>query len=89
MITEWLIDMALAVVDWFVSLFGDATVPDWLTGVSGWISDLLQNAAGLGAWIPFVLLATVAGSVFGTWLVLWIVKAIRWIWGLTPLSGGS
>lgn len=89
MITEWLLDLCVTVVTWFTGMFGDAEVPDWLLGVTGWIGDLLESAAGLGAWVNFPLVAAVAAAVFGTWLVLWLVKALRWLWGLTPLSGGS
>lgn len=89
MVTEWLIGLGVAIVEWFVSLFGDAEPPEWLTGVSGFIAELFARASGLGAWVPFVLIGIVGGSVFATWAVLWLVKLIRWAWGLTPLSGGS
>jgi hypothetical protein len=88
-ITEWLLSFAEAIGDWFIGLFPDEEPPSWITGVSDYIADLFQNASGLGAWVPFVLLGTVASAVFGLWLVLWLIKLVRWVWGLTPFSGGS
>lgn len=89
MISEWFLDLFAGIVEWFASLFGDGDVWPWLTGMSDFISDLLENAAGLGAWFPFVLFGLVAGTYFTLWFLFWGLKFLRWLWGLTPFSGGS
>lgn len=89
MITEFLLSIFEAISAWFVGLFGDAQLPDWITGVADTFTDVVMNASGLGAWFPFVLLGAVGGFMLTLWFVLWSVKGIRWVWGLTPFSGGS
>lgn len=89
MITEWFIAIGQAIADWFLGLFGDDAPPAWLGQVADFISDLVARADGLGAWVPWPLFGTIAGFLVLLWLVFWVVKGIRWVWGLTPLSGGS
>lgn len=77
------------IVEWFAGLFGEGELWPWLTGLGDFISELLENAAGLGAWFPFVLFGAVATAYFGLWGLFWGIKFLRWLWGLTPFSGGS
>jgi hypothetical protein len=60
-----------------------------MTGVSTFLADIVTRVQGLGAWIPFALFGGMAGTLLAIWAVFWIVKGIRWLWGLTPFSGGS
>jgi len=89
MITEAIINVFVALAEWFIGLFGDDDPPSWIEGAAGAVTDVLGYAAGLGAWFPFVVLGAVAGFLIGLWIVLWSIKGGRWVWGLTPLSGGS
>lgn len=89
MITEWFISLGVGIADWFLGLFGEDEPPVWLDGIADFFADLATRAAGLGAWIPWPLFVTVATFVLALWSVFWIVKGVRWIWGLTPFSGGS
>lgn len=89
MITEWFLELMAGVSEWFMTLFGDEDPPEWMSQVGGFIGDLVARASGLGAWFPFVLLSIVLGTTLALWLTFWTVKGIRWVWGLTPLSGGS
>ena len=89
MIVEWFLDLMAGISDWFMGLFGTDEPPAWLSGIGGFIGQLVERASGLGAWFPFVLFGAVAGTCLALWLTFWIVKGIRWVWGLTPFSGGS
>lgn len=89
MITEFFMDFAVLLQGWFLGLFGDDPPPLWITDVSTFFADVFDSALGLGAWVPFPLLGIVIMSVGGLWATFWIVKGIRWVWGLTPFSGGS
>lgn len=89
MITEWFMSIGLSIAQWFLGLFGDDPAPDWLTGFSGFIADMFDRVSGLGAWFPFVIFGAAVAANFSLWIVLWSVKGIRWLWGLTPFSGGS
>lgn len=89
MISEWFIDIGLGLQAWFLGLFGDEPIPDWLTSTSTFISELGLRVSGLGAWVPLGLLGTVCVGLLGFWGLFWLVKGIRWVWGLTPFSGGS
>ena len=89
MISEWFIQMWTGIQTWFVGLFGTADPPAFLAQVAGFIGDLSARISGLGAWMPMGLLGTVAVAVLGLWFALWVVKFVRWVWGLTPFSGGS
>lgn len=89
MIVEWLMDLWAAFCDWFLSLFGTDPVPAWLSDLGPFVADILDNASGLGAWFPFVVFGAVASTVCAVWLTLWLIKGLRWLYGLTPFSGGS
>ncbi|MDF2508048.1 MAG: hypothetical protein K0Q52_1907 [Microbacterium sp.] len=89
MISEFFINLGASIAAWFLSLFGTDEPPTWLADVAGFWADLATRVEGLGAWVPLGFLGTVIVSLLGIWAVFWLVKGIRWLWGLTPLSGGS
>lgn len=89
MISEFFLNLAATIGAWFLSLFGTEGPPAWLTTAGGFIAELAARVAGLGAWVPWPLFGTVTTAVLALWAGFWLVKGIRWLWGLTPLSGGS
>jgi hypothetical protein len=88
-ISEWFIGLALTIQEWFLGLFGDDPVPTWITEPATFLAEISARVSGLGAWFPFPLLFTMIGTLLAAWLGFWLVKGIRWLWGLTPFSGGS
>jgi hypothetical protein len=89
MITEWFLDWFLALQEWFLGFLGTDDPPAWIGDVAAVLADVIERASGLGAWFPFALLGTVAVFLLTLWGVLWSVKGVRWVYGLTPFSGGS
>lgn len=89
MIVEWFLDIMAGIQTWFLSLFGTAAPPEWINGAADTLTDVINRASGLGAWFPFPLMGAVAVFLLGLWLVLWSIKGARWLYGLTPISGGS
>ena len=89
MVSEWFMSLLQTVVQWFCSLFPTDDPPVWLTTVGSVLTDVINRASGLGAWFPFALLGTVGGFLLAMWAVLWGIKGVRWLWGITPFSGGS
>lgn len=90
MITEWFLQLAANVTTWFIGLWpAAASVPTWITGAAGYVQNVINSGAGLGAWIPWPLVIGVATFQVGTWFALWVVKVVRWVIGLIPTMGGG
>lgn len=89
MISEFFINLGASIVAWFLSLFGTDPIPTWLADLAPMITELWARVEGLGAWLPLGLLGTVSVGLLLLWAAFWLVKGIRWLWGLTPFSGGS
>lgn len=89
MITSWFISMGTGIADWFIGLFGTADPPDFIVQATSFVGTLLQSAAGLGAWIPWAVVLTVAAINFALWATGFGVKALRWLVGLFPTMGGG
>lgn len=89
MIVEFFMQILATIQGWFIDLLGTDSPPPWVKGAAAALGDVIERASGLGAWFPFALLATVTAFLLSLWLVLWSIKGGRWVWGLTPFSGGS
>ncbi|SEH84155.1 MULTISPECIES: hypothetical protein [unclassified Leifsonia] len=90
MITEWFLSLAGGFITWLIGLFPPATaVPDWITSAAGYVQNVINSGAGLGAWIPWPLVIGVGGFQLALWFGLWSVKVIRWLVGLIPTMGGG
>jgi hypothetical protein len=88
-ITEWFIAFFSDLLDWFLEFFGDHEPPAWIGDAAVFVTDLFNSIAGLGAWVPFPVFGMVAAAVSVFGFVLFGVKGLRWLYGLTPFSGGS
>jgi hypothetical protein len=89
MISDFFIGLWSGFMDWGLGLFGTSDPPAYLTTVTTFISGLLQSAQGLGVWVPWVLVLSIAGINIGLWLVFTVVKGARWVLGLIPTMGGG
>ena len=90
MITEWFIDLLVGFAEWFLTLLPDM---DWADGMvvdaSNAMSSVMVAAASISAWFPWGVLFATANIVLGCYVALFALKFARWLWGLTPFSGGS
>jgi hypothetical protein len=89
MISEFFLHLGTSIAAWFLGLFGTGDPPAWIADAGSFIAEVFTRVQGLGAWMPLPLMLTVGLFVLGFWGEVWLVKGIRWLWGLTPFSGGS
>ena len=89
MIIEWLLDLVVGVVDWFLSLFDGFELPDIVTSPSGSISTLAANVQGMGVWVPWGVVAGAVGASLGVWGVMFIVKLVKQVLAHVPGFGGA
>ena len=73
----------------FIEMMGQTAPPAWTGTVGVFVGGLLQSAKGLGAWIPWTLVITVASFNLSLWALFLVIKAVRWIIGLFPTMGGG
>lgn len=90
MIVEWFIQLGTGFVSFFVGLLPDS---DWSDGfvvsATNAVSSLMVAAGQISAWFPFPEVTVALVALVAWYVALLGVKIIRWLWGLTPFSGGS
>jgi hypothetical protein len=89
MIAEWFLGLFPTIASWFVNMFGDDDPPSWIVDAASFVSGLFDSIAGLGGWVPFVVIGTVSGGLLLIWSVLWGIKGLRWLYGILPIAGGT
>ncbi len=89
MIVEWALSLASGFVHWVAGLFGTADAPAFIGTIASFVTGLVNAAAGLGAWVPWAFIGITSGIMGLLWGTVFAIKAVRWLWGLTPFSGGS
>lgn len=90
MISEFFINLGAVIASWFIALLPDADWDDGMTlTVANHMSSLFTAAGQISNWFPFTVLSATFVFVMGAYTVLFMAKVTRWLWGLTPLSGGS
>lgn len=91
MITEWLIDIGVAIAVWFVGLVPAeaVAVPQAVHDFDGMVNGFVSGFGNLGVWVPWPLVILCAGLSVGIWAALLLVKGTAWVWGQIPVIGGS
>lgn len=90
MIVDFFLTTAEALVVWVLGLFPtDFEVPEWITGFTGLIAEILAGAHGMGIWIPWAFVFIVLGGTYLLWSAGLLLKFARFILGLIPTMGGS
>lgn len=81
MITDSFFDLGLAFIGWVLDLFGDAgpEITDAVGGFAVILAQVLSGAAGLGAWVPWLLIVGVVGTIFTLWGIFTLVKFVTWV----------
>jgi hypothetical protein len=88
-ITEWLAGVFTGFISWLSTLVPSFTLPSWFTGFGASYNAFFASFNGFGVWANWTLIGSVLGVVLGFWLLVLVVKILRWLWGLTPFSGGD
>lgn len=89
MIIEAVIGIFVNVARWGLSGLGTDAPPEWLASVGVFINQQIQGFSGLGAWVPWDFAIGVAAVTTGLWVIIVLVKAIRWVLNWIPTWGGS
>lgn len=91
MITEWFIDLGVAIAQWFVGLVpaDQVAVPPAFASFDSTVNGFIAPFASMGVWVPWTVVITCAGLALAVWAALWLVKAIAWVWGQIPVIGGA
>lgn len=89
MIVEWLLDLVVGIVEWFLGLFDEFDMPtEALSPMSG-LSQLAGAVTGMGVWVPWAAIAISVGVVIGFWSVMMFVKIVRQVAAHVPMFGGA
>jgi hypothetical protein len=88
-IVEWFIGWALGIVQWLVDLLPDWELPAELSDPGGMVETIMANAAGLGVWLDWGALITLALIPLGVWVIGIVWKSIRTAFSHFPFIGGS
>ena len=89
MVVDFFLEVFMKLQVFFIELMGKTDPPPWAGTVGVFIGGLLQSAKGLGAWIPWTLVITVATFNLSVWGLFLILRGIRWVVGLFPTMGGG
>lgn len=89
MVTDAIIAFFFNVVNMLLDLLPDVTLPEWATSSTGALATVLTYAGSMGAWFPTGLLGSVLLALSLTWLVGFLIKAVRIVLSLFTAGGGS
>lgn len=89
MIVSGFIGLFAGLQTWFVSLFGTDPPPAWMGTAGQFLGSLIQSARGLGPWVPWTLILTIAAFNLTLWAAFLAIKVARWVLGLVPTMGGG
>lgn len=89
MIINFLVSLFTSVAGWVGTLVPSFDLPSWFTSFGSTFNGFFQQFDGFGVWANWTLIASILGGVLTFWGVVLSIKILRWIWGLTPFSGGS
>ncbi|GAA2084158.1 hypothetical protein GCM10009840_21060 [Pseudolysinimonas kribbensis] len=89
MIVQWLIDVATGFAAWFASLFPVWEPPEWLVHLDDQVNPVLDNLAGVGAWVDWTFILAVVSAVLLCWGITLSIKVLRAVASYLPFIGGA
>lgn len=89
MLTELVLSLFVGLVESLAGLLPSDAPPTWVTDANGYLSQLYAAGAGLGAWIPWTLVATVTATVLICMALGFAIKLVRIVASYLTLGGGS
>lgn len=78
-----------AIQNFFVGLMGTTAPPAWMGTTGTFVVSLIESAKGLGAWVPWTLILSIAAFNLALWAAFLALKVARWVVGLLPTMGGG
>lgn len=88
MITEWFVSVGVNVGAWFASILPGFDVPAWFAALGSNINLFFAGAAGLGPFVDWAFLATIAAIPIGLWSLGMMFRLARWVLSHVPFFGG-
>ena len=89
MIVEFLASLGRNIGSFFAGLFGAIDLPSFVTDSAPALYNFLDDASGLGVWVPWAVISAVLGARVTVYLVAFAAKLAQKVWGLVPVVGGS
>lgn len=89
MIIKLIAELCFGIVEFITQYLPSGNPPAFISGASSSLHDMLLQAHGLSAWIPWSTAIGCAGLLFGLWVVFTSMAALRWLLGWVPTMGGA
>lgn len=89
MITQAILGFLFDTINFGLGLLPSGSPPSWITSASTYTGYLWDNAANLGAWIPWGLGATVVASWFASLTIAIAVRIVRFLISISTGGGGA
>lgn len=89
MIVEWIFAVFVSFLGFVVGLLPSIAVPGWVDDSSGHFATVWAAGAGLGAWIPWTLAASVVAAILSCVVIGLAIKVIRIVASFLTVGGGS
>jgi hypothetical protein len=87
MITDGLLNFVGSILHAVLSVLPAVAVPDWLSGASSAVGQVLGYVGSMGVWFPGPLALSVIGALLAVWLTGYLINMARLVVSL--LSGGG
>jgi hypothetical protein len=88
MIVEWIIYIATGFGEWVAGLFPTLDIPAELVNLDDSVNQLFMYGEGLGAFIPWGVVGTLAAIPLLVWVAGLTIKTIRALVAHIPFVGG-
>lgn len=88
MITEWILGLIASAWEALIGAIPAPSEDSWLSDVAGAVDWVADSLAGLGAWIPFPLIAAVLATAGTVWLAAVAIRIGRMALSLFTGGGG-
>lgn len=88
MIVEWLIYISTGFGEWVASLFPELDIPAELVNLDDSVNNLFGYGEGLGAFIPWGIIGTLAAIPLIVWIAGLTIKTARALFAHIPFIGG-
>lgn len=89
MITEWLMGVGGTIATWFITLFPQGEVADFVLTMDDKVNSILAGLSGVGVWADWAYIIGVVGVVLAVWVIGIAVRVVLTLWKLIPVVGGG